>query len=248
MMIWSRRNAVLIIFSVILLVMIELSSSNDHSTVNKDAIERNRRRLKKRRAISEAKRAFREDNQIVFDSYGRVMRWPREPKDVICKDDLSSCKVSSHEERKYRTDEEENLQAMIRLDKQAELDREAGSESSQDQANRRRKIENRKRCKLYRDWLEKYKETSSDDRRTFFKWLEYSYADFEKLRNLPLSRSSLRKAKKLYRHIALQIHTDKLPMSCRGDEMKDMMVSILENAEKQKECISEPHACIRDEL
>ena len=166
----------------------------------------------------------------------------------MCKDDLSSCKVTSSEERKYRNEEEESLQAMIRLDKQAELDREAGSGSEKDQANRRRKIENRKRCKLYNDWLDKYKNTSKDERRTFFKWLEYSYADFEKLRNLPLSRSSLRKAKKLYRHIALQIHTDKLPSTCRDDMMKEMMVAILENAEKQKECISEPHSCIRDEL
>lgn len=107
------------VFSI-LLVMIVLSSSKDHSTVNEDAIRRNKWKLKKRRAISDAKNRFRDDNPIVFDSYGRVMRWPREPKDVICKDDLSSCKVSSSEERKYRSEEEENLQAMIRLDKQAE--------------------------------------------------------------------------------------------------------------------------------
>ena len=81
-----------------------------------------------------------------------------------------------------------------------------------------------------------------------FKWLEYEFVDFEKLRNLPLTKSSLRKAKKLYRHIALQIHTDKLPSTCRDDNVKEMMVSILENAEKIKECISEPHSCVRDEL
>jgi len=218
--------------------------------VNREAVERNRVRQARRRSRRECEESFRKAHQIVFDSYGRVIRWPREPDEVDCekhaKRDEFKCKVTSWTERKYRNEKEEHLQQQIRLDKQAELDREAGSDAESDMARRRLRVENKKRCLLYKEWKGKYEDM--EEEKQFFKWLETEYADFAALRKLPLSKRYARKAKKLYRHIALQIHHDKLPSGCRDEVTKSMMVAILENAEKMKECIIEPHTCARDEL
>jgi len=225
------------------------------ATVNQAALKRNRIRKLKRQARTSAEEKFREGHQIVFDSYGRVIRWPREPTDILCREKSSKtegfvCSVKKWEERKYRNSEEESLQQLLRLDKQAELDRQSGSESDNDKAARRRKTEDRKRCKLYEEWLQKFKNSEKRDpkRRSFFKWLESDYADFGALRKLPLRKPSLRKAKKLYRHIALQIHSDRLPDSCCGEAILEMMVAILENGEKIKDCMANPHTCAPGEL
>lgn len=236
------------------------------STVNKEAILRNAVRRKRRQARIRAEESFREKHPIVFDSYGRVIRWPREPDDVECSrigagmvrgegDGESSvaaasfsCEVTTWSERKFRSAEEEHLQRLIRLDKQVELDREAGSDSETDISNRRRKVENKKRCALYREWVKQFASSGEEGQRSFFKWLEREYADFGTLRRLPIRSPSQRKANKLYRHIALQIHPDKLPPKCRDDAMKEMMVAIMSNAEKVKACVKSPHTCARGEL
>lgn len=179
-------SSIMMIMMIIIVSFVSLSSSSSsssHGTVNADAIRRNKIKLQKRRAREEARLRYVEDNAIVFDSYGRVMRWPREPTKFSCNEDnnkIFKCKVLSFEERKYRNTEEEILQSKIRLDKQAEIDREAGSESTQDKANRRRKIENRKRCKLYLHWLEKYTTTSSDEKQNLYAFLSslFSHLSF----------------------------------------------------------------------
>jgi len=247
----------MVLARVILFVLIfhQLQLVQPVATVNKAALERNLVRKQKRVAKNTAEKRFRESHQIVFDSYGRVIRWPREPTDISCRQKTTKtggfiCTVTKWEERKYRSDEEENLQKMLRLDKQAELDRQSGSVSQKDKAQRRQKTENRKQCGMYDEWLQKFESSEKQDpkRRPFFKWLERDYADFGALRKLPKRKSSLRKGRKLYRHIALQIHSDKLPASCRGEKITGMMVAILENAEKIKDCMANPHTCVPGEL
>ena len=46
---------------------------------------------KRREAKSKTKRAYEKSHRIVFDDYGRVLRWGREAKKIDCKYCVSSC-------------------------------------------------------------------------------------------------------------------------------------------------------------
>lgn len=81
--------------------------------------------------------------------------------------------------------------------------------------------------------------------------MESSYDDFGDLLRLAKQgggAKNARKAKKMYRHIALNTHTDKLPSFCADEPMKDMMRDLIGQTEKMKECVLTPHTCSADEL
>ena len=66
---------------------------------------------------------------------------------------------------------------------------------------------------------------ASDKKKDFFRQtLKTNYEDYAALRALAergqTSAKEKKRAKKLKRHIALNIHEDKLPTYCSGDEMK----------------------------
>ena len=66
---------------------------------------------------------------------------------------------------------------------------------------------------------------ASDKKKDFFRQtLKANYEDYAALRALAergqTSSKEKKKAKKLKRHIALNIHEDKLPTFCNGDDMK----------------------------
>ena len=200
----------------------------------------------KRDAKAKAKKTFLSKHGIVFDSYGRVVRWGKEPVKYECKENAKIglfCTVSESKTRKYRTKEEDRRGKMIKLDKQAELDGQFGSSSADAKRARRMRKENRRRCGLYKEWAEQFEKDESDGKKTFYNWLSQNYEDFSALRRLQPGSRGLRKARKLYRNIAREIHTDKLPEDCRGDKVKVMMATILGKVESMKDCIAEPHTC-----
>jgi hypothetical protein len=205
----------------------------------------------KRDAKAKAKKAFLKKSGMIFDSYGRVLRWGKSPTKYECKENKKIglyCSVSESETRKYRTKEEERRGKMIKLDKQAELDSQFGSGSDDAKRARRRRKENRKRCSLYNEWLERFEKDTSDKHRGFYQWLQSQFEDFATLKRLSPGKRGLKKARKLYRNIAREIHHDKLPEDCRGDSMKQMMSEILGKVETIRDCIAEPHTCSDDEL
>ena len=134
---------------------------------------------------------------------------------------------------------------MLRLDKQAELDQLSGSTSEKAERMKRARKENRARCSLYKNWLDHYKRSEGDtERRAFWNFLASNYNDFGELRKLRPGKRSVRKAKKLYRHIALQTHEDKLPECAKTTAgIPDMMRDILGKTEYVKNCIEVPHEC-----
>ena len=56
-------------------------------------------------------------------------------------------------------------------------------------------------------------------------------------------KKGIKKAKKLKRHISLNVHQDKLPVGCASDEMKEMMTAIMDHLEEVEACIETPHKC-----
>ena len=237
--------------SVVVLAVVLLLSV--HLTLNVEAASVVNRNVKRKRdAKAKAKAKFLEKHGIVFDSYGRVLRWGKQPTEYACKEKKGSyyCNVVSSEDRKYRTKEEDRRGKLIRLDKQAELDAMAGSTSVDAKAARRRRQEDRKRCSLYKEWMEEFNKDGETGKKQFFGWLGSNFVGFGELRSLAQSssRSAKRKSKKLYRNIAREIHSDKLPEGCRDSEFKGMMSTILGKVEQIRDCIQEPHTCDPSEL
>ena len=93
---------------------------------------------------------------------------------------------------------------------------------------------------VYKDWLTQYKGDDSTDKKQFFQHLSREYVDYQQLRRIQPGSRGVRKSKKLFRNIAREIHSDKLPDLCRGSEMKQMMSTILGRCEKIKDCIAQP--------
>ena len=161
----------------------------------------------KRDAKAKAKKTFLSKHGMVFDSYGRVLRWGKEPNKYECKKNkkVSSgifCTVTESTSRKYRTKEEDRRGKMIILDKQAEVDSQFGSGSDDAKRARRRRKENRQRCSLYNEWLINFEKDESEQHKQFYQWLTNQFEDFATLRRLQPGRKGVRKAKKLYRNIA----------------------------------------------
>jgi hypothetical protein len=202
-------------------------------------------------AKNKAKKKFLSSNGIVFDTYGRVLRWGKEPLKYDCKENKKLgmfCSVSDSKTRKYRTKEEERRGQLIKLDKQAELDGQFASGSDDAKKARRKRKENRRRCSLYNEWYGNFEKDDSEKHKQFYNWLNGQFEDFHALRKLSPGRRGLRKARKLYRNIAREVHPDKLPDDCRKDGIKSMMSTILGKVEQIRDCIAEPHTCGEGEL
>jgi hypothetical protein len=207
--------------------------------VNEDAVA-------KRKAKAKAKASYVERHGTVMDTYGRVLRWGRRPLKIECvkkKTGRWTCSVTKHEVRKYRTKEEEHNMRVLQSAKQEELDRRSGSTSASDKKKVVNKRLERQKCGLFRDWLKNYDGDATPNHGGFYNWLVANYQDFGDLRRLGSNRRSVRKAKKLYRHIALHTHADKIPKLCQEQELLSMMAEILGKANSLKACVEEPHTC-----
>lgn len=211
----------------LLLLLLGLGSAlgDTPSTVNGDA-------KAKAKAKQAAIKAFEEEHGTVFDSYGRVMKWGKKATKTECRKKKTGdgsdyiCEVKASEERKYRTKEETTRQQVIKLDRQAEADRIGGDDSKDAETMKRLKKENRARCSLFKDWLVEYEKDVQDKKPQFFNYLSSNYEDYGELQKLARqgNKREERKASKLYRHIAKESHTDRLPDGCKGEEFVTMMV------------------------
>jgi hypothetical protein len=208
------------------LLLLGLSVAADaQSTVNNDAKE-------KTKAKKAAIKAYEEEHGTVFDSYGRVMKWGKKVTKTDCRKKKSGdgseyiCEVKESEERKYRTKEETLRQQVIKLDRQAEADRIGGDDSEDAESKKRLKKESRARCSLFKDWLAEYEKDAQDKKPQFFNFLASNYEDYGALQKLARqgNKKEERKASKLYRHIAKESRTDRLPDGCKGEEFVTMMV------------------------
>ena len=138
--------------------------------------------------------------------------------------------------RRFRTKEEEMRQQMIRVDRQAEADGRFGNQTEEDVRKARQAKEDRGRCRLYSAWLRHWLRDGTKTKQQFFRALAKHYADFGELHELHRERSlNRRKASALYRHVALQVHPDKLPKRCgHSQHMLAMMRDILAEADRLK--------------
>lgn len=230
----------------LLLLLLGLGSAlgDTSSTVNGDA-------KAKAKAKQAAIKAFEEEHGTVFDSYGRVMKWGKKATKTECRKKKTGdgsdyiCEVKASEERKYRTKEETTRQQVIKLDRQAEADRIGGDDSKDAETMKRLKKENRARCSLFKDWLVEYEKDVQDKKPQFFNYLSSNYEDYGELQKLARqgNKREERKASKLYRHIAKESHTDRLPDGCKGEEFVTMMRDVLNKADGLKECVSDPATC-----
>jgi hypothetical protein len=224
---------------LLLAALLAASLMPTRGVVNADAVA-------KRRAKAKAKASYVERHGTVMDSYGRVMRWGQEPTKIECekKHKAWTCSVTKHKVRKYRTRAEERRMKVLRTAKQAELDRRSGSTSEADKKKTLHVKEQRARCGLFREWKTQYAADATSEKTAFFSWLVRNYNDFGELYKLGTNRRAVRKAKKLYRHIALETHADKIPEQCSSDSnLLSMMAEVLGKALTLKNCILEPHTC-----
>ncbi len=213
---------------LVLLVLLGALGWAEAGTVNTDA-------KAKSKAKQAAIKAFEEEHGTVFDPYGRVMKWGKKATKTECRKKKSGdgtdyiCEVKDSEERKYRTKEETTRQQVIKLDRQAEADRIGGDDSKDAESYKRLKKENRARCSLFKDWLVEYEKDTQDKKPQFFNYLSSNYEDYGALQKLARqgNKKEERKASKLYRHIAKESHTDRLPDGCKGEEFVTMMVRLL---------------------
>ena len=209
-------------------------------------------RMAKRRA----KAAYREENMAVFDMYGRLLKYGLEPLEVECKFAAGAadgkappaCKVTKEERRKFRTKEEEIRQKQIVADRQATMDTAQGSEDPNKKRQKRMEKENRARCKVYKEWAKEWKRDGDKAKQTFFEFLTGAHEDFAAMRTMwrnrqpGPNRAMQRKVKKLYRHIALAVHPDKLPHEeklyggkSKKKRVMSMMRDILTEADRMKD-------------
>ena len=148
----KRINLIIVMIFLILINSCHLTHAKKKKikTDNGEGSNVNEAVKKKRDAKSKARKKFLDKNGIVFDSYGRVLRWGKVVKNYDCKQNKKIkgwyCTVTDSEVRKYLTKEEERRAKMIKLDKQTELDAQYGSNSKDAKRERRLRKENRKRC------------------------------------------------------------------------------------------------------
>lgn len=160
------------------------------------------------------------------------MKWGKKVTGTDCRKKKSGdgtdyiCEVTKSEERKYRTKEETTRQKVIQLDRQAEADRVGGDDSADGESRKRMKKEGRARCGLFKEWLAEHQKDVQDKKPQFFNYLANTYVDFGDLQKMAKAgnKREEKKANKLYRHIAKESHTDKLPDGCKGEEFVEMMV------------------------
>ena len=151
--------------------------------------------------------------------------------------------MTKWERSKYRTKDEEIRQKQIVADRQATMDSAFGSEDPDKKRKKRMEKENRARCKVYKEWAKNWKRDHDSNKQSFFQWLESNHEDFQQLRAMfqqhqqtgRTDRRAQRKVKKLYRHIALAVHPDKLPQLCKKKRVMNMMRDILTESEKMKD-------------
>ena len=220
------------------LLCVLVSASSDNVEVLADggsAPASGGRREKLAAAKATARAAFTSAHPMVFDSYGRVLRWAIEPSEIRCTKRIE-CVVTKSALRRFRTKEEELQQKQIRLDRQAAADGVFGNKSEEQVRKMRQAKEDRARCSLYKEWLRSWHKDASKTKDKFFKKMGKEHADFGALRALHIERSlNRRKAGALYRHVALQVHPDKLPKKCSAEKgLLDMMRGILGEADRMK--------------
>jgi len=226
----------------LLLLTLGTLISPSFAAVNKDLVAKKNERQK-------VKDKYIEDHPTVFDNFGRVMRWGKTPTSIDCVKKVAPqtgwrCKVAKSDTRKYRSKEEQRMQATIKVDMQAEMDRMGGGDSKDDERKRRQAKENRKRCNLYKEWEPKFAEDQDEKKFGFFQFLESEFIDFGKLKELtgaPGNKRLLRKAKKLYRNIMKQVHPDKL--SCGSEGIAAMMKVVLVRADSMQKCVADAKNC-----
>merc|ERR1712216_309118 len=101
--------------------------------------------------------------------------------------------------------------------------------------------ENRARCKVYKEWAKEWKRDGDKAKQNFFEFLTGAHEDFAALRNMWRNRQPgpnrklQRKVKKLYRHIALAVHPDKLPQMSKKKRVTNMVRDILNEADRMKD-------------
>ena len=200
-----------------------------------EPVDRRNRRGRLEAAKAAARAKFVAEHAVVFDAHGRVLSWPLEPVELRCSKRLE-CTVTKSTTRRFRTKEEEMRQQQIRVDRQAEADGRFGNQTEEDVRKARQAKEDRGRCRLYTAWLRHWLRDDAKTKPRFFRALAKHYADFGELHELHRERSlNRRKAGALYRHVALQVHPDKLPKRCgHSQHMLAMMRDILAEADRLK--------------
>lgn len=210
----------------------------------------------KRKAQRAEKERFEESHAAAFDEYGRTLRYGTTVGDIKCELTAAMgqwrCSVVDFEVRKYLTKEEQTRAKQIRLDKQEELDSGGATTEGRESAVKKkvRQREEQARCETMGEWLVAYAKDASENHAEFFKqYLTGAYEDYNALRRIAEKRRGIgkadqKKAAKLKRHIALTVHTDKIPERCRGDdELRAMLSDVLAHCERLQECINNPSDC-----
>mmetsp|Transcript_56022 Transcript_56022/g.112257 ORF Transcript_56022/g.112257 Transcript_56022/m.112257 type:complete len:252 (+) Transcript_56022:45-800(+) len=217
--------------------------------------------VRKRRARADAKAKFEEDNGASFDAYGRVIRYGTTADDLGCEGKMGkdgelkyTCRVTESTRRQYLTKEEKVTAKQLQADKQEEMDSSFGSVGAEGAAKKHKfKKEQKGRCRVFEEWLAEYKKDESKEHVNFFRtYLKHNYEDFAAYRAIAEkgagSKKEKKKAKKLKRHMSLNVHQDKLPPMCNNEEVRDMMSGIMTHLEDVEKCIESPHTCDPAEL
>lgn len=204
----------------------------------------NERLVNKRRAQKKARKTFEESHTAAFDSYGRVIRYGMDVDEVSCEEasEKWKCTVTEFSRRMYLTDAEKLISQQVKADKQEELDGQFGQTGSESTlAKVRVQKEQKSRCAVFNEWLAVFEK---DPKQFFNSYLGKNYEDYAALRRLAMgSTKNTKKAKKLKRHISLNVHGDKLPPYCNNANMKSFMTEVLTNVEELVDCVATPHTC-----
>ena len=244
----------MVVFLILLLLCVMQTTSEDGRETAK---KRNAARMVRRRAEQEARDKFEEEHSASFDDYGRVIRYGTDADKVSCEEKQTAkwkCHVEEYSRRKYLTATEKLTAKQLRADKQEELDQGYGSQGAESAVKRARfKKEQKARCKVFAEWRVEFEKDDSSKKKTFFKnYFSKNYEDYAAYRKIAergqISRKETKKAKKLKRHITLNIHEDKLPSQCNDDATRSMMIAILTHLGEVEDCIETPHKCNPEEL
>ena len=229
--------------------------SGQNAGSNEDSRHRYAARMQRRRAEKAVRDKFSVEHQATFDSFGHIIRYGTDADAVTCdrKGEQWDCFVSDYSKRKYLTTAEQMTAKQLKANKQEELDRGAGLSSGPEGAVKRARFkkEQKARCRVFAEWMEEFDKIP--DKQTFFRsYLSCNYEDFSSYRAIAkrgtASRKEKKKAKKLKRRITLNIHQDKLPPSCRQDDVRSMMADIMTHIEELEDCIESPHKCNPQDL
>ena len=101
---------------------------------------------------------------------------------------------------------------------------------------------------MFEEWLGAFAKDTSSNHKDFFRtFLKANYEDYREYRAVADtgagSKKAKKKAKKLKRHISLNVHQDKLPTYCNTEDIRDMMASVMAHLEDVEKCIESPHTC-----